>query len=222
MSDVVTEGVVIRKPTLHLPALKDDGLGDNENLTKFLETIAKSLRKQQAVAGWHISLFAGSQGKIELPYRHDDTSVYANQYNRGYYWKDTDELCDDQESPWKGAGDREYEYRSIEDLEATVTYLALITQVAKKRYPGVFIEKKYNDSNFALHFTIPIHTPTGETEKVTIMYNTTRSAVCKKKVVGTETIEEEVIPAHTRDIVEWECEPVSLMGHDTGLDALDS
>ena len=35
-----------------------------------------------------------------------------------------------------------------------------------------------------------------------------RSLLCTRRVVGTRTIPEKVIPAHTEEIVEWDCEPI--------------
>lgn len=37
-----------------------------------------------------------------------------------------------------------------------------------------------------------------------------RDAVCERIVVGTEEGPESVVPAHTREIVEWECAPSLL------------
>ena len=35
-----------------------------------------------------------------------------------------------------------------------------------------------------------------------------RDAVCSRRVVGTRTVPERVIPAHTEEMVEWDCEPI--------------
>ncbi len=35
-----------------------------------------------------------------------------------------------------------------------------------------------------------------------------RSAVCERKVVGTMTVPQRVVPAYTREIVEWDCHPL--------------
>ena len=35
-----------------------------------------------------------------------------------------------------------------------------------------------------------------------------RSAVCERRVVGHEEVPERVIPAHTREIVEWDCHSI--------------
>ena len=43
-------------------------------------------------------------------------------------------------------------------------------------------------------------------DKVVIDLNTTRDVVCTKVVVGKEYVEEIVVPAHEREIVEWRCE----------------
>lgn len=43
---------------------------------------------------------------------------------------------------------------------------------------------------------------------VVLSFVFSREQVCRKKVLGTEQIPERVIPAHEREIVEWECEPI--------------
>jgi len=42
-----------------------------------------------------------------------------------------------------------------------------------------------------------------------------RSAVCTRRVVGTEEVPEHVVPVHTKEIVEWDCAPI-LSGNDEG------
>lgn len=41
-----------------------------------------------------------------------------------------------------------------------------------------------------------------------------RAEVCRRVVVGTEDVPERVTPAHTRELVEWECDP--LLAPETG------
>ena len=36
----------------------------------------------------------------------------------------------------------------------------------------------------------------------------TRSNVCTRRVIGTEEVAERLLPAHTREIVEWDCLPI--------------
>lgn len=43
---------------------------------------------------------------------------------------------------------------------------------------------------------------------ITLELNTLRSNVCTKRVVGVEDVPEVVIPAHQKDIIEWDCEPL--------------
>lgn len=35
-----------------------------------------------------------------------------------------------------------------------------------------------------------------------------RSEVCTRRVIGTQPVAERVIPAHTEEIVEWDCDPL--------------
>lgn len=39
-----------------------------------------------------------------------------------------------------------------------------------------------------------------------------REKVCTKRVVGVEEVPEQVVPAHTREIVEWDCAPILAAG----------
>jgi hypothetical protein len=44
---------------------------------------------------------------------------------------------------------------------------------------------------------------------ITLRFVFYRNAVCMRRVVGTKEVEEQIIPAHTEDVIEWECgEPV--------------
>ena len=88
------------------------------------------------------------------------------------------------------------------DAEASLDALAHIVQFASKQ-PGVTIEKRYGSSDFDLEITLP--------DDVTIRYYANREAVCTKKVVGYKDIPEKVTPARREEIVEWDCEPVSLL-----------
>ena len=42
-----------------------------------------------------------------------------------------------------------------------------------------------------------------------------REAVCTKRVVGTTDVPEYVVPAHTKEIVEWDCHPLLANGETT-------
>jgi hypothetical protein len=75
--------------------------------------------------------------------------------------------------------------------------------VAVAKACGTF-KKTYSNSYFTI--TTQIGTATHS-------FTFTREKVCVKKVVGVETIPARLIPAHvepasTREIVEWECEPL--------------
>lgn len=87
------------------------------------------------------------------------------------------------------------------DMEATLANLAKITKYATSK--GAKVEKKY-DYDFKLNVTIP------ETD-IVIRYSADRETVCTKKVVGTKHVEAQVIPAHDEEIIEWDCEPISLL-----------
>lgn len=68
-------------------------------------------------------------------------------------------------------------------------------------------KKEYRDNIFEI---------SKEFGGISLRYVFLRSSVCRRKVVGTKEIEEQhipgrTIPAHTEEIVEWECEPVMAL-----------
>lgn len=93
------------------------------------------------------------------------------------------------------------------DSEKSLDNLAKIARYCADK--GVEVEKDYSDS-----FSLKIEIPVAGQRSVTIRYSASREAVCTKKVVGTETIPEKIVPAQTKEIVEWECEPISLLARE--------
>lgn len=69
--------------------------------------------------------------------------------------------------------------------------------VAKLLARGGTCEKKFQDNYLILKRAF------GPLE---LEFNLGRNAVCRRVVVGTEHVEEHVIEAHDREIVEWVCE----------------
>jgi len=63
------------------------------------------------------------------------------------------------------------------------------------------VKKSASDSSFSLY------TPWQNNWRIE-MYAQNREQVCKKKVVGTEEVPERTTPAYTKEIVEWECDPI--------------
>jgi hypothetical protein len=57
--------------------------------------------------------------------------------------------------------------------------------------------------------TLTLHRTFGpEIEGVRVDFNFQREQVCERKVVGTRDVPERIIPAHTEEVVEWECLPM--------------
>jgi hypothetical protein len=64
-------------------------------------------------------------------------------------------------------------------------------------------EKVYDDyGNFRLQKKV------GD---ITIEAVASRSEICKKKIVGSRVVPEQVVPAHVEEIVEWECFDTPLL-----------
>jgi hypothetical protein len=96
--------------------------------------------------------------------------------------------------------DEDYEI----DTQKSLDNLASIARLCADKH--LALGKEY-DSDFNLVVEVPM--PIGGT--ATIRYYADREAVCKKKVVGTKTIPARVVPEREEEIVEWECEPISLL-----------
>lgn len=86
--------------------------------------------------------------------------------------------------------------------DVTMPYLSQVDAFAESedlekvaRALGTF-DKDVNSIFFTLHKRFG---------KVWLKVNFSRSEVCERVVTGTEEIPEEVIPARTRDVVEWVC-----------------
>lgn len=90
------------------------------------------------------------------------------------------------------------------DREASLEVLANIAAYCTKQ--GVAVMKEYD-----YDFTLRIELEVAGQRPVTIEYSADREAVCVKKVVGTKVVPAKTTPERTEEIVEWECEPVSLL-----------
>jgi hypothetical protein len=94
------------------------------------------------------------------------------------------------------------------DVEKTLDALAVVTKFAAKTSGAA---KTYTSSDFELEIELDGCT--------TVRYVADREAVCTKKVVGYEDVPEKIVPASRKEIVEWECDPVSLLGRETEVAA---
>jgi len=106
-----------------------------------------------------------------------------------------------------------YEYNKDDEyvlnVEKSLDALAVVTQFASKVFGAV--EKDYSSSDFELKITLE--------DGTVIRYEADREAVCTKVVVGYEDVPERVTPAYRKEIVEWECDPVSLLARKVEVDA---
>lgn len=92
------------------------------------------------------------------------------------------------------------------DVEATRKNLARVVQTARQK--GWEVEKKYDDS----YFRIVVTTPSGGK----LDFNANRESMCERKVVGTKVIPAQ--EARTEDIVEYDCNRISLLSLDVGVE----
>lgn len=144
----------------------------------FNSRLDKKVAKIKAISDWHLDVFNGTDGNVELPWSADDTYCHATQYVKDSY---TDV-----------------------DAEATIEYLSTVVKYAVSC--GFEVKKDYSSYAFKVEVLIPF-----EDDKITISYTANREAVCTKKVVGVKHHEEQVTPAYDEEIVEWECEKISLL-----------
>ena len=86
-------------------------------------------------------------------------------------------------------------------IDAKASRELLMRRARALRSMGCTITKEYSDS----YYYIKGEFPSGLV--VTLMVD--RAAVCEKKVVGQEWVEP--MKGHYRDVVEWTCEPISIL-----------
>jgi hypothetical protein len=76
--------------------------------------------------------------------------------------------------------------------------------------------KKYDDNDFTAEVTLPDAEPWregGTPEGAVLQFFTDRKNVCTRRVVGTRSVPDayipgRLIPAHTEEVVEWDCSPI--------------
>lgn len=84
----------------------------------------------------------------------------------------------------------DYKYedrRHLRTAREKMRLLALTLTPVEKVYNGEWFDLRKRFGPVVLEFTV------------------NRSVVCEKKVVGVEEVPERVLAAHTREIIEWEC-----------------
>ena len=86
-------------------------------------------------------------------------------------------------------------------IDAKASRELLMRRARALRSMGCTIRKEYHDN----YYYIKGEFPSGLV--VTLMVD--RAAVCEKKVVGQEWVEP--MKGHYRDVVEWTCEPISIL-----------
>jgi len=93
------------------------------------------------------------------------------------------------------------EYKDVGYVDAKASREKLMYRARALRSMGCKVTKEYSDS----YYNIKGEFPSG----LVITLSVNRQAVCEKKVVGQEWIPPQ--GGHMRDIVEWTCEPVSIL-----------
>jgi hypothetical protein len=156
------------------------------NLKTFVERLHRDRQRLEAVSDWHIRAY--EEGGVELPYSVDSTWISVN----------VSEYVRDEET-----GKGQY----VHDPEKSLDQLAKIAKYATSQ-KGVLVTKNYDDKDFELKVTIP---SLDEEMTFELTYYVQRDAVCTKRVVGYEEVPEKVVPATKKEIVEWDCEPLSLL-----------
>lgn len=150
---------------------------------RFKKRITLERDRLDTVSAWHLKVHEATG--LELPYSPDAQWIYVNV------------------SEWNSE-EQKYDY----DKDKSLQNIAKIAKFAA-REPGVGVKKNYQFEDFELICTIPSSKDDTVTHEV--YYKAKRELICTKKVVGTEEVPEKVIPARTKEIVEWECEPTSLL-----------
>jgi len=99
-----------------------------------------------------------------------------------------------------------FEYHTRADLASLLPELGSVVKTYPVRFDLLYVDKPFGD--------------------IILRFIFTKSAVCRRVVVGTrevptKTIPEQVFPAHTEDIVEWDCS-APLMGEERGGNEAES
>ncbi len=126
------------------------------------------------------------EGGVELPYTVDTLYCNLNQYS--------------SEAPYE------------RDAQKSLDALAKVAQYAVKA--GKSVEKKYDSTDFELRVTI-LEPQDDYDISLVVNYYANRETVCTKKVVGTKVVPAQTIPERVEEIVEWECDPISLLAHES-------
>jgi len=176
-----------------------------EKLNAFLNKMTKEDNERTLQrhyrSKWCVELFDYSNGEIALPW----------SINYGDENITVDEPYRDEN------GDIDYDAGRIIDVDATKRKIAFITQFARSK--SYAVTKKHTDDQFTV--TVTLHQVGDEPsyKDIKFTYRASRQTVCKK-VTKKMFVEEEIVPAHEEEVVEWECEKVSFMAMD--LDSDDS
>ena len=87
------------------------------------------------------------------------------------------------------------------DVKESLRKMRRMVATIRSNFRDVEIKKEYTDTAFAVDCVFP--------SGLKIRISVDRAVVCTKKVVGTEYVTPQ--KGYTRDIVEWDCTPVSLL-----------
>ena len=160
-------------------------------LGDFMDRWNKAVERDAIVCDWHVKLYMATG--IRPPYFGESRTIYCTQEVRD----------EDDHSKWNV------------DVEATRVYLAKVTQYAASRSEVFGIEKPEmteTDKEFKLVVTI------SDDPNIKVTYTANREVVCTpimKKVYKPQM----VTPAKfEEEIVGYNCEKVSFLAIDTGLD----
>lgn len=160
---------------------------DNADIRDYHKRAAKKRARQNRISQWHLELYIASEGLIELP--HDDNETYV--------------LC--TVSHWNPET-----RKSDIDEKATIAKLSAVTKFALSQ--GAKVEKKYDhDFSLQLELTEPDPIDTDRDLSISFNYYADREAVCTKKVVGHKVVPATSSPARVEEVIEWDCNPVSLL-----------
>lgn len=179
------------------------GSKDDPKVKVYLDNAKRKRLRESALSMWHMKLYIGTKGEVELPWSIDETWTNLTV---------TDTVRDEETG--------NYSYPVNE--QKTLARLAAVAKYAAKQ-DGVTVEKKYDSKDFELKVTIPVPGGTkqyteDEQDTATLTYYASRELVCTKVVVGYEVIPARTTEEQVKEIVEWDCKPISLLGFDAATE----
>jgi len=182
---------------------------ESSALDRFFDHLDSENEKRNIKKSWYVSLFQSTNEEELLPYSVDYSTEYVTQYlPRPKILK---------EKTWAlGEYYETEDYGAPQEIDADSTNKLIAKVIKHARDLGYSIEKKYDDDEFKVIVELlssesnPEWFPNG----VKVTYVANRKSVCEK-ITRTVHVPQQVVEAHDKEEVSWDCKKVSFLAMDT-------